>query len=283
MTEEDVATSHKQYNNKKHAVVQQVKADLRARRRRIEMQAKRDDPFHRLHRTPLAHSVVSGELRPREQSVRHRKQRVNRARNNTMTIKKLRHQREGLSKNLSTSCSVLSRKFTNEDIQRARHGRLRRRYMKTAANKARNAQKKHEWQEYNQVRSFLKRQSVDFQYAKHRDKTRVVLSEANRKEEIRERIAARGQPSSPRKQTSLYKTSINTPDILQDRITSNEMSVRLRKRFVPKHMPLLAYRHFGEVHEPKVPPFASSALSRAAPVSIRVCDPVTGPTLDGFD
>ena len=58
MTEEDVATSHKQYNNKKHAVVQQVKADLRARRRRIEMQAKRDDPFHRLHRTPLAHVCV---------------------------------------------------------------------------------------------------------------------------------------------------------------------------------------------------------------------------------
>ena len=60
----------------------------------------------------LSQSVVSGELRPREQSVRHRKQRVNRARNNTMTIKKLRHQREGLSKNLSTSCSVLRFELT---------------------------------------------------------------------------------------------------------------------------------------------------------------------------
>lgn len=58
MTEEDVATSHKQYNNKKHEVVHKVRADLRARRRRIEMQAKRDDPFKRLHKTPLERVCV---------------------------------------------------------------------------------------------------------------------------------------------------------------------------------------------------------------------------------
>ena len=53
MTEEDVAMAHKQFNVKRYKVVHQAREDLRARRRRAEMQAKQDDPFHRLHQTPL--------------------------------------------------------------------------------------------------------------------------------------------------------------------------------------------------------------------------------------
>lgn len=289
MTEEDVAMAHKQFNVKRYKVVHQAREDLRARRRRAEMQAKQDDPFHRLHQTPLELTLVSGKIRPIENSVREKQQRVNTRRATSICTRKSRRQREGRSNRLSTSCNVLSRKLINEHIRRAREGRLRHRYMKTAAVKVRNAESKRNWYDYNQAKSFFKQQAVDNQFAKHRDKARVVLIEDKRREEIMDRITNRHHPMmdqpirTSRKKALITEKMINSPDLIRSRIEANEMSVRQRKRFVPKHIPLLAYRHFGEVHEPKVPPFASSALSRAAPVSIRVCDPVTGPTRDGFD